>query len=164
MGKGYFYKCKKCKKEYLAELGIGMSFPNVYREVMADVKSGKYGDEFSNIANSREYVVVDAGCEVYICEHCDKWYSEYVLNLYEPKNTDRISKKLYGNKTVEELGYIPFVIPHILRANYRLLKRYVHHCPDCGKITHKASKKEILTLPCPYCKAKNNETGELFWD
>ena len=45
MGQGYCYTCKKCKHEYSVHLGIGMRFPTVYRDILADISDGEYGSE-----------------------------------------------------------------------------------------------------------------------
>lgn len=164
MGSGYMYKCRKCKNEYTVRLGGGMSFPAVYRQVLNDIKSGVYGDELGELANSHQYTAVNAIRWVYICNHCGNWKSDYILDLYVPTDIEKIAKTKYGVKTVDEWGYVPYVMPYSLRANYKLLKRFIHKCPDCGKRTHKASEKELQKLPCPNCKTKGNKAAYLNWD
>ena len=141
-----------------------MLFPRVYRGLLDEIKNGKYGEDFQYLANSVQYAAVNAVKQVYICSHCGRWRTEYVLDLYEPKNTKIISQQKYGDKTVAELGYVPCFLPWIDRDNYKLLKRFIHKCPDCGKRTHKASKTETDCLPCPKCKSKDITAGELNWD
>ena len=72
MGYGYDYKCKTCKKKYSVRLGIGFSFPSVYRRLLSDIKDGKYGDTFKNILESKKYVAVDAEKELYNCRGNNK--------------------------------------------------------------------------------------------
>ena len=164
MGSGFSYECKKCKKEYSVRLGIGMLFPRVYQKILSDIKTGFYGDELKNLVNSQQYVAVNASKRVYICRHCGNWNLEYAMDLYTPVNIEEISKQKYGAKTVDEWGYIPYVIPYSLKEDYKLLKRFIHKCPVCDKRTHMASEKELKELSCPHCKAKNSKAEYIDWD
>ena len=164
MGYGYDYKCKTCKKKYSVRLGIGFSFPSVYRRLLSDIKDGKYGDTFKNILESKKYVAVDAEKELYICKNCGKWETNYILNLYIPKNIEKLLNKQYGIKTVREWGYVPYVMEYDLIKNYKLLRRYVHVCSNCGKRTHKANETDLGQLTCPHCSTKNAIESYVDWD
>ena len=50
------------------------------------------------------------------------------------------------------------------RRRYRLVKRYVRKCPDCGRRMHKATDREMRELSCPVCGEKNRPGGEILWD
>ena len=164
MGSGFSYKCKKCKEKYSVHLGVGMLFPRVYQNLLNNIKNGEYGDELKLIADSQQYVAINASRWVYICSHCGKWNLEYAMDLYAPVNIKEISGKKFGDKTVSELGYVPYVTPYSLHKDYKLLKRFIHKCPDCGKRTHRANEKEFRELSCPHCKNKNNKVAEIMWD
>ena len=45
MGMGYSYKCKKCGHEYSVFLGVGMMYPQVYRQKLDEIAEGAYGKE-----------------------------------------------------------------------------------------------------------------------
>ena len=137
MGSGYDFKCKKCKTKYSAMPGIGMMYPKVYQEVVEDIKNGKYGPECQEIMN---------------------------LALYRPKNAEAIRTKQYGIKTVEEWGYVPYVMGYDLKAEYSLVEVFVHKCKKCRKRMHKATDEELQTLPCPKCGTENATSGLLMWD
>ena len=96
MGSGYDFKCKKCKTEYSAMLGIGMMFPRVYQGTVEDIKNGKYGPEWQQIMSSEEFVAVNAEREVYICSECKHWELDLNLALYRPKDVEAIRTKQYG--------------------------------------------------------------------
>lgn len=164
MSMGYKFKCKKCKTEYFASLGIGMMYPRVYQEAIEDIKNGKYGSEWQEIINSEEFMAVNAEREIYICSECNHWEIELNLALYKPKDTEDIRTKQYGIKTVEEWGYVPYVMGYELTAEYTLIKAYVHKCKKCGNQMHKAKYEEIKSLHCPKCGTENTTNGLFIWD
>ncbi len=151
MGSGVGFKCSKCGKEYCANTGIGFLFPEVYKETLADVKAGKYGEEWKRLALSEELVAVDAERYLYVCKKCGHWEVEYGLSLYAPNNVKKLKKKKYGEKTVEQWGEVPYVMSMDLEEDYHLLKRRVHKCEKCGGVMHKATRDEESNLPCPDC-------------
>jgi len=164
MGSGYDFKCKKCKTKYSAMPGIGMMYPKVYQEAVEDIKNGKYGPEWQEIMNSEEFIAVNAEREIYICSECKYWETDLNLALYRPKDAEAIRTKQYGIKTVEEWGYVPYVMEYHLKTEYSLVKVYVHKCKKCGKRMHKATDEELKNLPCPKCGTENATNGMLMWD
>lgn len=165
MGTGYGFKCSKCGKEYCADVGIGFLFPKVYKETLVDVKSGKYGEEWKSIALSEEFVAVDAESYLYACK-CGYWEAVPGLSLYAPNDIEKLKKKKYGEKTVEQWGEVPYVMGLDLKQNYHLLKSRVHKCKKCGDVMHDATQEEKDNLQCPYCGgAPSKEDQELYrWD
>ncbi|MDL2253430.1 zinc ribbon-containing protein [Ruminococcaceae bacterium OttesenSCG-928-I18] len=164
MGTGYEFECKKCKKEYCALPGVGMMYPSVYQEALKDIKNGKYGSELQQIMNSGEYIAVNAENAIYVCRSCKHWKSDLNLSLYSPNDVEAIRTKQYGIKTVEEWGYVPYVIEYMLKEEYRLIKVFVHKCEKCGKRMHKAKDVEIENLPCPDCGTENSANSRIMFD
>lgn len=164
MGSGYSFVCKKCHHEYSVNLGIGMMFPTVYRACLSDIKEGKYGEEWKELASSEEYVAVDASRCLYICDSCGNWDLTYSLSLYKPKNPESIPDKQFGIKTVREWGYVPYVTLRELNSNYIFLKSYVHKCDKCGNRMHKADTERLSSLACPKCGTENEVNGIIRWD
>lgn len=72
--------------------------------------------------------------------------------------------KQYGIKTVEEWGYVPYVMGYNLKAEYSLIKVYVHKSKKYGKRMHKAKEEEIQNLPCTKCGTENATSGLVMWD
>ena len=166
MGSGVGFKCSKCGKEYNANTGIGFMFPKVYKETLADVKTGKYGEEWMSLALSEELVAVDAERYLYICKKCGHWTVDLGLSLYAPNDPKAIMRKQYGIKTVEEWGGVPYVMSWGLEQDYHIIKRRVHKCENCGGVMHKASDKEKSNLPCPECGGAPKNGSQFFinWD
>lgn len=154
MGSGVGFKCSKCGKRYHANTGIGFMFPTVYKEKLAEVKAGKYGQEWKDLALSEKLVAVDAELYLYMCKECGHWEVDYGLSLYAPNDPDEIAKEQFGEKTVEEWGEVPYVMDF---DKYHILKRYIHKCEKCGGLMHKATREEENNLPCPDCGGSPEE-------
>lgn len=112
----------------------------------------------------KKYFAVNAEKRVYTCKNCGNWKTDYILDLYAPKKPEEIPNKQYGIKTVAEWGYIPYVMEFDLEEDYKILKRFIHKCTNCGKRMHKASNSELKTLSCPKCGKSNQSGGIIFLD
>ena len=152
MGQGVGFVCSKCKKEYGIGAGIGYNFPQVYKETLEDVKSGKYGEEFKKLALREDNVAVDAEIYLYICNKCGAWKTEKGLALYVPKDPEHEAE--------------PYVMGRGLNEHYRLLRKYIHLCDKCGGVMHKASYEEERSLRCPYCggEPEQGNMKRMHWD
>ena len=151
MGSGYGFKCSSCGYEYDVCTGIGMLFPQEYKKLLSDIKQGKYGTEWKELALSEEYVAVEAERFLYVCGKCNNWKVDYGMSLYAPNEPEAIKKKKYGIKTVEEWGEVPYISSW---EEYHIIKPYIHKCVRCGNDMRKGADKEILSLPCPKCGSK----------
>ncbi len=148
MGNGYIYKCSCCGYEHEVFLGCGMLFPQVFKKVNKDVKEGKYGQEWKELASSKELAAADAYKYLFVCDNCKNWKEDYGLSLYAPNNPEAIKKKKYGIKTVEEWGEVPYVTTW---EDYHLLKEFAHKCDKCSCNMRQASESEVFSQPCPRC-------------
>lgn len=164
MGFGYLYSCSKCRKRYSVHAGIGMMFPDVYKELIQEFKDGKHGEEARGLLRDIKYAAVDAEEVVYVCKACGYWEMGHDDSIYAPNDPNAIARKRYGIKTVKEWGYVPYVMKMDLVDDYHILKRYFHKCCKCGKRMHKASDKEMQHLPCPKCGAQNDFKDAMLWD
>ncbi|MCH5193898.1 MAG: hypothetical protein J1F11_08060 [Oscillospiraceae bacterium] len=167
MGKGLSFVCKNCGHKYDIHLGSGFFFTEVYESSIKKIKAGKYGKEWKELIKSQAYIAVDAEDYLYICNSCGNWKVLQNLSLYAPKKPEEIAYKKYGEQTVEQLGYVPYVMRHQLKSDYQLLKSYPHNCPKCKKIMSEYSDNDldhITTLQCPKCKTENEVSGLFFWD
>ncbi len=164
MGEGHGYKCKKCHNKYSVYLGVGMNYPEVYRQKLEEIAGGAYGTERKDLIKKTKYATIDAGQVLYVCSSCGNWEVGTDVTLYAPNEPKKILKIQYGEKTVEELGYVPYVTNWDLQENYHVLKRYYHKCKKCGKRMHKASEQEELNLPCPKCGEPNTAQTTIMWD
>ena len=164
MGMGYSYICKKCGHKYSVFPGVGMMYPQVYRQKLDEIAEGAYGTERKNLVEKTSYAAIDAEEIIYICRSCNRWETGTDITLYAPDDPESISKKQYGIKTVEEWGYVPYVTGWDLKEDYHVLKRYYHKCEKCGRRMHKASEAEMQNLPCPECGETNMTEGVIMWD
>ncbi len=165
MGTGLCFKCKKCGHEYSVMLGVGFSFAKEARNALKSIEKGEYGAELKEAYEKTPYAAVYTDRSVYLCSGCGRWIMDADLTLYGPNAPDAIPKKQYGEKTVEEWGYVPYVSKIDLKEDYHVVKRIYHKCDRCGKRMHKASENEIKKLPCPKCGEINEEEPDLiYWD
>lgn len=165
MGKGYDFHCKKCGKNYAVFLGVGFCFATASRNEIEAIANGEFGPELKEAYEQTPYAVIDPDNVVFICRKCGCWIVDTDHTLYAPKDPDAIAKRQFGEKTAEEWGCVPYVIGKTLREDYRVLKRHYHKCDRCGSRMHKATDKEVRSLPCPECGEINEENGYgILWD
>lgn len=164
MGYGYSYLCKKCKTKYGMRLGVGADHRKVYEQIVKGIRMGAYGEEWQKLFLSNELVAVNIEKALYICKSCGHWKTQFILDLYVPKDVSALKERLYGSKTIDEWGFVPFATAYELSRDFKLLKSYYHKCVCCGKHSHRATKKELEALPCPSCQRKNGYDKEVLWD
>ena len=146
MGTGYSFTCSKCKHRFSASWGIGFSFPQVYEDTVKKIKAGAYGSLWQDLMNTEKY------------EQC--------LSLYIPKDPEHLKIK-YQLDSVEELNERPYILTAEIRAEYRILKRYIHKCDKCSGVMHRATEEEMNVLTCPKCGGepeKPGYMGMIMWD
>ena len=161
MGQGYGYVCKKCGHEYHVDTGIGMLFPQVYRNTIKEIAEGKNGQKRKDLYKKIPFLAVDAEAYYYECEDCGYWSVEQGMDLYKPKNTEKIRKQQFGEKTVEEWGEVPYVMNYELKYDYILVDKYDHRCPKCcGQM----KKRNKTVISCPKCGTKNRPVKDVLWD
>lgn len=85
---------------------------------------------------------------------CGTWSIEENMNMYAPNDPEKILKWKFGDKTVREIGEIPYVVPSDLEEHYHLIKELIHTC-KCGNRLYKASDAERDNIGCPQCGTKN---------
>ena len=177
MGYGVRIRCK-CRSSDLM-LGCGFSYPMVYQEIMDAMKKGEYGDEIKDLVNNTEFVAVNAENEAYYCDKCGKATARKSLDLYKPKDVEKVKKEVVGrwtvadeyiDKTMGELGELPYWNPSEMEDednNWVLLKEYLHVCPECGNVMKKIDPEELVGKTCPKCGEKFNDGlifDEYLWD
>ncbi len=164
MGQGFTFTCAKCGYVYSVHPGSGFMYPDEYQELLQNIESGRYGEERQRLLKETPYAAVNAETFVYICRSCGHWGEGKDITLYAPNNPEAIPHKQYGIKTVEEWGYVPYVMQYELVSEYHVLKRHYHICSKCHKKMHKASDEELCNLSCPKCGTVNGFNGAMFWD
>ena len=167
MGSGYYYHCEKCGAYYDVSVGVGMAFPEVYRQAVKGVLEGAYGREWQEAARGIEHFAVDAELRLYRCDDCGGWEVDYGMSLYAPKDVAKLMKKQFGEKTVAEWGHVPYVMEDDLRKDYDLIKERVHSCEKCGKPMSvvDVESEDAPALKCPECGGDLSNSGLcMCWD
>ena len=170
MGQGIEIGCKCRRKELM--LGVGMMHPMVYQETMNKIRSGKHGSEMQDLVKSRRFIAADVEMYAYWCDGCGWIDSLMALDLYEPKDVEKVRKRVVNRwsagdeknkQSVEEAGDLPyFTVPD---EDYQLLKEYKHVCPKCGKVMRKIDAADLEKKGCPKCGEKYKvEDSFILWD
>ena len=147
MGMGYSYICKKCGHKYSVFPDVGMMYPHVYRQKLAEIAEGAYGTERKNLVEKTSYAAIDAEEIIYICRSCNRWETGTDITLYAPDDPESISKKQYGIKTVEEWGYVPYVTGWDLKEDYHVLKGIIINVKNVVVACTKLPKQRCRTFP-----------------
>lgn len=165
----------KCQEKPLW-LDVGMGYHAVYQETMKNIKDGKYGPEMKDLVLNKKYVVVDATFQPYYCEKCGYVESTMPLDLYEPRDMKEVETRIINrwcaadpsiNKTVGELGEFPYWYPNSDKKGFKILKKYVHICPECGELMKKTNIDKLFGTKCPKCGEKYSRVPgilDIHWD
>ena len=155
MGKGYSFKCKNCGQEYGVGFGAGYFYSATYRKKIDEIRSGKLSEQRKELLEKTPYAAISAENVLYVCGDCGNWKLDTDYTLYAPNDPESIAKERFGEKTVEELGYVPYVTSWDLRESYHAIKRYYCSCDKCGKRMHKVPENRLKSLRCPKCGTLN---------
>ncbi len=151
MGDSISFRCNHCGFQKDILLGVGYSFPSEYEEVVKDISEGCYGEEWRNLFLNTPLAAVNADLEAYFCPDCGNWQEEYNLSLYVPKQDA-------GQGTPGD-----YVCPWELPGKWKLLKVYIHKCPNCNKRMHRVRVDDSPI--CPDCGQRGMfESGAVLWD
>ena len=137
--------------------GIGMGFPSLCQEVMEGILQGAYGPNLKRAFEAGPLMGVCAEEKLYVCDECGRWAMMPDATLYEPLDARSMVDERYGEQTVREWGYIPYLMPRQLKR-YRVACAYEPTC-ECGSTMRGAELKDGLTLTCPSCGASNQVDG-----
>lgn len=166
MGSGFEFKCCNCGNEYYVNLGIGFLYPRVYKETVEKIEDGEYGPDLKETFESVKYAAIDASKVLFKCPDCGNWEVDIDLSIYAPNDVETVKALKFGEKTVQELGGIPYAMSHMLEEDFHLLKEYKHSCKKCGAEMLKFDEsKNCSILPCPKCGKENEcEPFLICWD
>ena len=161
MGKGFKFKCKNCAYSLTANLGVGFKYPHHCARILEDIKNGKLGKEFKEIADSSENPAVYASIDLYLCENCKALKPELTIALCSPiidlPKSDRPFSVASGCSEPDT-----YVMEYQLGTEYeiKLIKNYY-----CGKCKIKLTKvTEYENLECPHCRSELNYDMVCCWD
>ena len=132
MGTGYSFHCNHCGASQEAWLGVGMMFPTVCEETLAEAREGKYGQKLKEAAESEPFVGVSAEQRIYVCGKCGHWEVRTDASVYGLADKVKGPDAPFGEKTIAEWGDIPYVAKWVDEGMFRLIEEYAPDCPECG--------------------------------
>ena len=163
MGNGLILTCSKCGYHDDISLGVGFMFPTVYQETVTRIQAGEFGDHWKELFESIPGATVNAEDEFYACPSCGHYSVEPNLAIYAPKDPNESKVHPEGFSVCNPARDKEYVTPWEIGTKCRLVKTYVHRCPECGKRMHKTRTTD--RLKCPKCKAGLMEETDAFnWD
>ena len=154
MGYGFTVTCK-CQEKGM-NMGVGLHFPDVYKETTRDAKAGKFGDDVRDALNENEGAVIDASNRMYRCANCGDVECMQCLNVYKPKNADADSDTVALENEYE--------IPSEHPEQYELVKEFTHYCPDCQRVMDDMTGINITDMKCPHCGQNYQVDDSILWD
>lgn len=146
MGTKYVFKCFKCKYQIDISLGVGFSFPMLYKEIVEKAKSGDFGETMKEFLHTFPEGRIDAENALYLCQACGNMEVLPELSLYLPKGEAPKRFPFKGES---------YVTHRDLERDYALFEAYQHKCSKCQRIDTLIPREEILSskfIKCPQCK------------
>lgn len=158
MGQGLSVKCNKCGYDFDAWLGIGMLFPNLYKENVKKMKRGEFGTEAKIFFEKYPNGVINSEQAVSKCTKCGNYDVVDDFTMYMPKD---------GVTVPDEVAYI---LAEEIKESYVKYMDYPHKCSKCGgrsKVYKSFEKKAYKgELKCPKCDGfmMINPAQMIMWD
>ena len=149
MGIGFELVCRRCRYSFRIGFGIGLLFPQVYRETIQAAWEGKLGSEVQDFLRDSPQGALDCEQVLLQCTSCGALDSGPDLSMYLPEDepaADKPSEDEPEGSLPCPLEDIPCVEPWELKANYQLVKPYGHVCKECGS-EMRVIKEESLIPP-----------------
>ena len=141
MGTKSVFKCTECGYQIDISLGVGVSFPRVYRETVEKAKAGTFGDTIKDFLQVFPEGRIDAEPALYLCQGCGNIEVLPALSMYLPKG-----KAPNGNS---------YVTHRALEKDYVLFEEYPHKCSNCQSMDSLILREETVLssgIKCPQCK------------
>lgn len=150
MGKGFEFKCKNCDHTLYVNLGVGFKYPHHCTRILEDIKNGKLGEEFREIADSIKNPAVYSTEDLYLCENCGELKSEWTIALCSPITDLPRSDRPFSSvcKCSESDTY---VMEYQLGTEYEIKLINNYYCDKCKIKMTKVTEYE--NLECPHCRS-----------
>lgn len=163
MGTMLGYECENCSYSFSVNLGVGFLFPSAYRETVAAMKKGEYGQQGKDFFEKFPNGAVNIELVLAQCTKCGEFFSVPDLTLYVSK-WDDFYKKSNGNWSVAfPFENVEYVTSSDLEMYYDEAEKYNHVCTKC----HANLKliKELKEEPiCPKCGKRMTLSEFGSWD
>lgn len=143
-------------EKYDIYFGIGGLYPKTYKFTVTEIRAGKYGKEWKEIFDSKQYVAVNAYDYLYCCKRCGYWENAKCMDLYEVNNPDRMKKTKYSYVMYDEL-----------KKDWKLIKAYKHNCIHCKEpmLCIQDYEDELtIEMKCEKCGAVLEKGFAFMWD
>lgn len=117
-------------------------------------------------------MIINASREVYWCEKCGHLASNYILDVYKPKDpVGLIMKQLHGLAEEEKAKYLqnPQYYPSMYiedcdEDDVELVYQFPHLCSKCKSPMTQITYQELEQKKCATCGEKYRIDEFSFWD
>lgn len=166
MGDGYSVRCKECGCELDVYLGLGFFSFRKYPEIVADMKSGKYGEAASKFFKEHPGGVVNTEYVVAVCDTCDRVEEVPALSTWILKQ-DADEEEAYLHVANDSVCKIPM---WNMEAYFDKVADYEHFCESCHsrmRIMDAETFGQALfegQVHCPKCHGLMEVESIFNWD
>ena len=167
MGDGYSFRCKKCGYSFMANLGVGFFFPQVYRDTVNAMKQGDYGEKPKRFFEENPKGAITCDSVLVKCKDCGNYFDVPELKMFTPKPGyhppgPKPRGSWSGPFPSEEIEYVGSEI----WDNYDYYDQYEHRCPDCNGTVEFIPYEDIKNgnIICGKCGERMEMEGFIFWD
>ena len=167
MGKGYTIECKKCGycKEF--HLGVGFSYPYVYRATMREARRGQFGIELKKLLWTHSKAAIDPTLVLTRCPQCHTLSREVDLTAYLPNpgyHRKRGKKQIWSSEM--PCLDVDYVSPSDMTENYSACCKYDHRCGKCNSEAEVIKENEMMekVFYCPECGSVLSVSQNIHWD
>lgn len=169
MGTGYRCVCNKCGYSYHANLGVGFRFPAVYKETVAAMKKGDYGEQGKKFFEEHPDGAIACDAVVARCTECGKCMQVPDLTMYIPKKGSNPMAIKHGRWSVAmPFAESPYFTHRDLDEHFEIFSKFDHRCPKCnGKAEIIENFESMLkngTLKCTKCDGTMKIAEMMMWD
>lgn len=148
---GYDMKmiCVKCGAVYQMFMREGYCFPQIYQWAVETIQLGKRGKEWKELLEKTPHAAVNCDKHLYVCDACDRFLVRQDLSIYVPIDPEKTSL-VHNEPYTEDFPAVgmEYALPIEIYHYYRLVKQYVHPCPECKNPLHRYRGEVLL---CPKC-------------
>ena len=154
MGLTYGYECKICDYKFIANLGVGFRFPEVYQRTVEEMKAGVYGELGSIFFELYPEGAIEIYETAYRCKKCGDYKSLPRLSMYIPNEG-------YHHEPAKERWTVSYpwdgtdyISLGEIREHYTLLEEYDHRCTCGGEMESITKQGDLIDkedMICPHC-------------
>ena len=162
MGNGFTCHCKACAFTVDALVGIGMLYPSDCKEILEDMKNGKYGWELQYKAKYTRNIAIHHKRAIFLCDNCGSWRADDIIDLCVP------APPVLGEGTFKNRHTKKYIMDFEIGEAFCIIDSVEQKCSCCQEsmraIEKPTAAKLRKKLKCPNCKGELECFDSIMWD